>query len=81
MASEAGLYDALWRPDENGMETAAQLIEPLTKGITLMKSDPERFKNFNPSNNWGDYDGLLGFAREYLDACRENLTANVRVSR
>jgi hypothetical protein len=65
MAREAGLYEHLWRPEEIGIATAGQLIEPLRDGLTRLESDPKRFKRFNPTNGWGDYEGLLEFVREY----------------
>lgn len=81
MADEAGVYDACWRPDEIGITVAAQLIEPLEKGLALLRSDPERFKAFNPSNGWGNYDGLVAFVESYLSACREYPRAKVYASR
>jgi hypothetical protein len=44
MASEAGIYGFLWRPEENGITTASQLIEPLERAITEMEADPPRFQ-------------------------------------
>jgi len=81
MASEAGVYEYLWRPDEVGIKIAAQLIDPLQKGLILLENEPERFKEFNPSNGWGSYDGLVTFIREYLDACNKYPTASVNVWR
>ena len=81
MAEEAGLYMYLWRPEEIGITKAKQLIEPLKNGLALLRSDPERFKKFNPSNNWGCYDGLVDFVSYYLKACEENPNAKVSVSR
>ena len=81
MANEAGIYKHLWRPDEIGIEKAKQLIEPLTNGLALLQSEPERFKEFNPSNGWGDYYGLVQFVANYLGACRKFPEAIVRVSR
>jgi len=81
MASEAGLYAYLWRPDENGITEAAQLIGPLKTGLELLRSDPGRFKTFNPENGWGDYDGLVNFVVAYLAACEEFPFASVEVSR
>jgi len=69
MASEAGIYQHLWRPDEIDIKKAKDLIEPLKDGLALLQSDPERFKAFNPSNGWGDYEGLLRFVGGYLTAC------------
>lgn len=52
MAGEAGIYKHLWQPDEIGITKAGELIEPLREGLALLKSDPERFKAFNPKNGW-----------------------------
>ncbi len=81
MASEAGIYKHLWRPDEIKITKAEQLIEPLTVGLLLLISNPERFKKLNPDNGWGDYEGLVEFVRSYLKACKENPDAEIRVSR
>lgn len=81
MAGEAGIYEHLWRPDEIGITKAAELIEPLRAGLALLKSDPSRFKKFNPENGWGTYEGLVAFVEKYLAACEEYPAAVVRVSR
>jgi hypothetical protein len=81
MAREAGIYEQLWRPDEIGAKKASQLIEPLRAGLSLLKSDPERFKKFNPSNGWGTYEGLVTFTENYLKACEEWPDAEVYASR
>jgi hypothetical protein len=81
MARAAKLYDCMWRPDENGMETAEDLIGPLTEGLAKLKGDPESFKQFNPENGWGTYEGLVKFVEEYLAACEGHPEATVRASR
>lgn len=81
MAGEAGIYEHLWRPDEIGITSAQQLIEPLWGGLMRLENDPGHFKQFNPSNGWGDYEGLMDFVRDYLQACREYPQAEVSVSR
>ena len=81
MAKKAGIYKYLWRPEEIGIFKASQLIEPLSAGLDLLLSDPDRFKKYDPSNGWGDYDGLVDFVRNYLAACEENQDAKVNVSR
>lgn len=81
MADEAGIYMHLWRPDEIGIKTASELIEPLRNGLKLLKSDKDRFSEFNPKNRWGDYDGLVEFVQEYLQACEKYPDAEVSVWR
>jgi len=81
MATEAGIYQHLWRPEELGIKFADDLIEPLTKGLELLKSDPERFKKFDSPNGWGMYIHFVPFVENYLNACKENPEATVEVSR
>lgn len=81
MADKCGLYELLWRPEEVGVTKANQLIEPLTVGLELLKSKPEYFKQFNPSNGWGSYEGFVRFVEKYLEACVENGDCYVRVWR
>lgn len=81
MAVEAGIYEHLWRPDEIKITKAKELIEPLRQGLHNLKSEPERYKKFNPENGWGSYDGLVKFVDNYLNACYEYPDADVEVSR
>ena len=81
MAHAAEIYKVIWRPDEVGFSTANQLIELLTAGLALLKSDPDKFKEYNPPNGWGTYDVFVDFVHEYLDACRRWPSARIKVSR
>jgi hypothetical protein len=81
MAGEAGIYQHLWRPEELGITTAKQLVEPLKAGLELLRAEPDRFKALNPENGWGDYDGLVRFVTGYLMACEDYPDATVRASR
>lgn len=81
MADRAGVYYALWRPDEKGWTHAKQLISPLEAGWEALKAKPEAFKKLNPDNGWGTYNGLVKFVEEYLEACREWPDAEIEVSR
>jgi len=81
MASEAGLYQVLWRPEELGFTKAAHLIGPLTAGLARLKADPARFKKFNAENVWGLYEHFVPFVENYLRACEEHPDADVEVSR
>lgn len=81
MAAAAGIYEALWRPDEIGITKAAQLIEPLRAGLGLLKADRQKFEAFNASNGWGLYEHFVPFVEKYLAACEEHPETTVRVSR
>lgn len=81
MAKEAGIYQHLWRPEELNITLAQDLIAPLEAGLSKLKADPERFKPFNASNGWGDYDNLIDFVETYLEACKANPDATIEVSR
>ena len=81
MAEEAGIYKYLWRPEELGITKAIGLIAPLNQGLSLLKSGPERFKEFNPENGWGNYENLIEFVEDYIVACMDNPDATIRISR
>jgi len=81
MAKEAGIYMHLWRPEEIGIKKAEQLIGPLSAGLVLLAGDPDRFRQFNPKNGWGDYEGLVCFVIQYLNACIKFREATVSVWR
>ena len=81
MAEEAGIYKALWRPEEEGYYHAKDLIEPLTKGLAQLTSDPERFKAFNSPNGWGMYEHFVPFVAKYLEACVAHPEATVDANR
>lgn len=81
MATAAGIYNCLWRPEEIGIKVAGELIEPLKIGLQKLKDNPEYFKQFNPPNNWGTYDYFVPWVEKYLQACIDNPDAEIRVSR
>jgi hypothetical protein len=82
MAEEAGVYRYVWRPEEcDDVKTAADLIEPLRRGIRLMENDPQRFIALNPSNGWGSYDTFLPWLQRYLEACIKNPKAKIYACR
>ena len=81
MANAAGLYTPLWRPEEINLRIGADLIPFLTEGLAKLKADPDKYKQYNPKNGWGSYEDLVKFVEEYLQACMENPTAKIEVSR
>lgn len=81
MAEKAGIYKALWRPEELGITTAAKLIPIVEAGLKKLKANPDKFKKFNPSNGWGSYGNLVEFTEEYLKALKAFPDAEITVSR
>ena len=81
MAGEAGIYEALWRPDERGFKHAIQLIPILEIGLHLLLTQQARFEAFNAHIGWGLYEHFVPFVSNYLDACKKYPNAEVRVSR
>lgn len=71
MASHAGIYEAIWRPDEHGYEKAGDIIPLLEQGLKRLKEDKEYFEQFNPPNGWGTYEGFVSFVEELLNNCKE----------
>jgi len=83
MAQEAGIYEALWRPEEMNPPArfARDISDILSRGLKDLESRPEHFKQFNASNGWGTYKHFVPFVREYLNACLEFPDAEISVSR
>jgi len=81
MANEANIYNHLWHPERIGIKKAGDLIQPLTTGLALMRSDPKRFKAFNAKNGWGSYKHFVPWIQEYLKACIDFPDADIEVNR
>ena len=81
MAEEAGIYAAVWRPEENGITTAGELIGPLEAAIAAMVADPPRFERHNSPNGWGLYENFVPWLRALLGARRENPSLQFMASR
>lgn len=77
MADEAGIYKHLWCPQEVEITSAQQLIEPLERGLALLRAEPEKFLPYNPANGWGSYETLVKFVEEYIAACKAHPDATV----
>lgn len=83
MAKEAGIYEALWRPEELPVppQRAINLVPLLRAGLERLVDEPECFKDFHPKNGWGSYETLVEFVRKYLTACTRYPNAKISVSR
>jgi len=81
MAGTVTLYTILWRPEELQFTKAREIADLLNVGWTILLSDPEKYKRYNPENGWGSYDGLCEFVYRYRNACWDNPEAELSVSR
>lgn len=79
MAKQAGIYECLWRPSENGFEKAKDIIDRLKTGIEMMYDVPAFFKQFDADNGWGTYDDFLPWLKNVLSACEEYPGAVIKV--
>lgn len=75
LAEEANIYRYVWRPEEcDDIQSAKDLIEPLTQGIKRMES--------NSSLSIGkEYETFLAWLKKYLLACKQHPKALVCVER
>ena len=63
------------------VSTAGELIEPVGRGIIAMRRDPERYRQMEPSNGWGDYNGALAYLEWIAKTASEHPNVEVSVSR
>lgn len=81
MAKEAGIYYALWRPEEKGWKVASDVVEILEKGLQDMKKRPKHYQKFNSPNGWGMYEHFVPFVEKVLEACKKYPNATIVISR
>ena len=81
MASECGVYPFIWRHDENKVEKASDLIDPINQALMSLGLSPEKYKNLEPKNGWGTYQNFVDFLIELVNACQAHPDATVHVWR
>ncbi len=75
------LYNVLWRPDESELNTTDDILEYVTTGVKYMIDHKDDLLQYNPDNGWGDYEGLLDFAKRVGSACLFNPNCKIEASR
>lgn len=81
MANAAGIYQALWRPEERGYTQAKDVIPFLERGLLWLIANKREAETFNARNGWGLYEHFVPFVTEVLAACHEYPNATIHVSR
>lgn len=81
MADAAGIYEVLWRPEDNGITKASQCIELLSAGLLELVRNREKYEAYDSHSSWGSYKHLVSFVTDVLTACCDYPDADVSVSR
>lgn len=81
MAGMAGIYYAVWRPEEIGAFNAHQIIPLLEEGLAKLKRDPDKYTAFETKSGWGTYKDFVPWLEKYLAACKECPAAIILTSR
>jgi len=80
MANAAGIYDALWHPENIKATHAKDITVALTVGMVNLLASPWAYQEFSASNGWGTYDQFVTFVKEVLVACNKYPSARIRTS-
>ncbi len=52
--------------------TGGECLPIFRQAIVLMEDNPEEYKEMNPKNGWGDYEGALQYLRNIQRMCVNN---------
>lgn len=78
MWHKAGCYDALY----NSEGKLSKEVSPILQlSLLVMLARPEEFKELNPENGWGDYDGAIDFLVKVIKEFNESPSAKIVVSK
>jgi len=52
---------------------------PLAAAVERMEADPDKYREMDPPNGWGDYEGALKFLRTLSEACAEHPRCRIAI--
>lgn len=81
MALKAGIYYALWKPEEIHKYQAKDILPILKNGYELLTKYPDFYKKYNSPNGFGVYEDFLKFVNEVIKACENDPDAYIDISR
>lgn len=61
-------------------EAAWKVIPKLEVAVSQMQEHANDYRQLNPPNGWGDYDGALAWLQGILASCKENPKCIIRIS-
>ena len=81
MADAAGIYQALWRPEEIPATKAGELVPVLSTGLIELITHKDKYTAYDSPNGWGVYRHFVPFVESVLSACAEFPEATIKVWR
>lgn len=71
MAEAAGIYQALWRPDEINAKQAKDILDIILNGFCKLLKNPDEYRKLEASNGWGTYENFIDWIFRYIKALSE----------
>lgn len=81
MWTAAGCYGPLYDDETWEGRLGKEALAVLRAGVIAMEDSPEKFREMNPPNGWGDYEGALEWLRAAVAACAKYPEGKIRISR
>ncbi|MDF5758594.1 hypothetical protein [Spongiactinospora sp. TRM90649] len=77
----------MWVKALNGVRLAefhgapcSEAAGPLAEAVKRMESDPDAYREMNPPNGHGNYEGALGYLRRLAEACAKHPKCRIGIS-
>lgn len=78
---------AMWREALGGRPLreyhdapCSEAAGPLADAVKRMETDPDKYREMEPSNGWGDYEGALGYLRRLAEMSAKHSKCTIYVS-
>lgn len=81
LAANLGIYQRVWRPEENGIDRAGRLVDWIDPALRELLSNKKKYRKYEASNGWGTVEQFIGFLQELQEACLRYPQAEIRASR
>ena len=74
-------HELEWEFEDQVTMYARDIIHLVEDGLKELEFKPEEYKKLNPSNDWGSYESLVNFTKEYLNALKTYPESIIKTSR
>lgn len=65
---DISLYDLMWCDEYPADIPRTKYITYLVECAKELEANPDKYKQYNPKNGWGSYEGLLSYVKEFAKA-------------